>query len=373
MTELLEYIDIIEDCRQAKKVKHKLKDIVVIVLFATLAYADSWEDIEIFAEEHEEFLREYIELENGVPSHDTIQRVMGMISPNYFKQIQDKWHELLSKEEGEKIKKIICIDGKTMRGNAGRGQKPNHIVSAWCDEEGFCLGEKKVEEKTNEITAIPELLNMINIKGTVITIDAMGTQVEIAKKIIEKKADYVLALKDNQEITSKEVKEYLEDKEFQEEIKKAGNYKCTIEKSHNQLEKREYYQTDKIKWLTKKEKWKNIKTIGCVKKTIKKQNGEEIEETRYYISSLKTDIELFLRAIRQHWSVEVMHWHLDVTFKEDKNTTLDKIAAENMNIIRKWCLTILKIFEIGKIKALKRKRYAICNNPEKYIRQVLEI
>ena len=133
MTELLEYIDIIEDYRQTKKVKHKLKDIVVIVLFSTLAYADNWEDIETFAEEHEEFLREYIELENGVPSHDTIQRVMGMISPNYFKQIQDKWHELLSKEEGEKIKKIICIDGKTMRGNEGKGKRGNHIVSAWCD------------------------------------------------------------------------------------------------------------------------------------------------------------------------------------------------------------------------------------------------
>lgn len=177
MTELLEYIDIIEDYRQTKKIKHKLKDIVVIVLFATLAYADNWEDIETFAEEHEEFLKEYIELENGVPSHDTIQRVMGMISPNYFKQIQDKWHELLSKEEREKIKKIICIDGKTMRGNAGKGKRANHIVSAWCDEDGFCLGEKKV--------------------------------------------DYVLALKENQGITYKEVKEYLEDKEFQEEIKKS--------------------------------------------------------------------------------------------------------------------------------------------------------
>ena len=177
----------IEDKRQSSKVRHKVKDIVVIVLMGTLANANTWEEIELFAKEHEEFLKQYIELENGIPSHDTMQRVMGMIGTEYLEKVQNKWHERCETEEMEKIKKIISIDGKTMKGNAGKGKKANHIVTAWCDEYGYSLGEKKVEEKTNEIKAIPELLETINIKGNVITIDAMGTQTEIAEKIKEKK------------------------------------------------------------------------------------------------------------------------------------------------------------------------------------------
>ena len=260
-----------------------------------------------------------------------------------------------------------------MRGSKSKKHKAQHIVSVWCDNDVFCLGQKAVEEKTNEITAIPQLLNTIIIKGTVITIDAMGTQTAIAEKIKEKRADYVLAVKENQPNLYNNIKEYFEDKEFLDIIKKSGNYKKTFDKAHSQSEIREYYQTDNIKWLDNREKWKGIKSIGMVCKTIIKNNTKVIEK-RYYISSLKKDIELFSKAVRQHWSVEIMHWHLDVTFKEDANKTQDKTAAQNLNIINKWCLSILKIFQIdNKKRSMKKKRFCISMNTKKFLEQIINL
>lgn len=368
MTEILKTIELIEDRRQKKKVKHKLLDIVVIVLFAKLANADDWEEVEIFAKSNEEFLKQYITLENGIPSHDTMQRVMGSIAPEYMQGVYKKWNELVSRNEGETLKKIICIDGKTMRGNKSKEQKANHIVSAWCDMDGFCLGQKKVEEKSNEITAIPQLLDAIQVKGGIITIDAMGTQTEIAEKIKQKRADYTLAVKENQKNLYQEIKEYFEDEEFLKEIKSGGGYKITKEKAHSQIETREYYQCDKLGWMQEKSRWKGIKSIGMICKTT-----EQAEEKRYYISSLPLNVELFARTVREHWSVEIMHWHLDVTFKEDANTTLDKTAAQNLNIINKWCLSILRLFDVGKKMSLKKKRYCISMNSRKYLEQILNL
>lgn len=183
MEELLEWLEYIEDVRQARKVKHKLKDILVLVLFATLANADDWVEIEMFGKEYQDYLRKYIELKNGIPSHDTINRVMGLISPEIVQQLYGKWQELLNRDEGQALRKLICIDGKTMRSNKRKEGKASHIISAWSREDGFCLGQKAVDEKSNEITAIPELLDKIQIKGQIITIDAIGTQKNIAEKI----------------------------------------------------------------------------------------------------------------------------------------------------------------------------------------------
>lgn len=373
MEELLSWMEYIEDVRQQGKVKHSLKDILVIVLFATLANADDWVEISIFAESHKEYLKKYIALENGVPSHDTIQRVMGLVSPEILQQLYQKWQELLNKNEGELIKKVICIDGKTMRGNRCGERKPCHVVSAWSKEDGFCLGQKVVEEKSNEITAIPELLEKIQVKGQIVTIDAMGTQKEIAEKIKKKRADYVLALKGNQKNLYEDVKEYFENREFREEIKKSGAYKKTMEKAHGQIEIREYYQTEDIKWLEQKKEWKDMKSIIMERSTLEKC-GERTEEYRYFISSLNVDIETVSRAVRGHWSIESMHWHLDVTFREDANETIDKIAAQNHNIIRKWCLSILKMVELSsKMKRLsmKKKRFAISLKPIQLLEEVL--
>lgn len=373
MDELLQWLEYIEDVRQERKVRHQLKDILVIVLFATLANADDWVEIAMFAEMYQDYLRKYIELKNGVPSHDTICRVMGLISPDILQQVYGKWQELLNRNEGEILKKVIAIDGKTMRGNRRKEEKANHIVSAWSKEDGYCLGQKAVEEKSNEITAIPELLDKIQVKGNIVTIDAMGTQTKIAEKIRSKRADYVLALKGNQGSLYEDVKEYLLDKEFQEEIRKAGNYKKTREKAHNQIEKREYYQTEDIRWLKQRKDWKGLKSIGMERKTIEKEGKISIEY-RYFISSLGNDIEMMSRAVRGHWSIESMHWHLDVTFREDANGTIDKTAAQNQNIMRKWCLSILKITELSlKIKRLsmKKKRFAIGLAPVRLLEEVL--
>lgn len=297
MKEIFKSIEYIEDIRQPSKVRHKLLDIIVIVLFAKLANADDWEDMEAFAECHEDFLKQYIALENGVPSHDTIQRVMGNISPQHMQKLYEKWNELLSTDEGEKIKKIICIDGKAMYGNGNKNQKPSHIVSAWSDEDGFCLGQKAVEEKSNEITAIPQLLEAVHIKGNVITIDAMGTQTAIAEKIKSQKADYVLAVKENQKNLYTEIFEYFADDTFLKGIKNGSGYKKTQEKSHFRMETREYYQWDKIGWMEEKGRWKGIKSIGMVCKTM--TDGEKtVAEKRYDIGSLPMDIELFSRAVR---------------------------------------------------------------------------
>ena len=301
MEELLNWMEYIEDVRQKKKVRHLLKDILVIVLFATLANADDWVEIALFAQVYEEYLKKYIELKNGPPSHDTIQRVMGMISPDILQQLYGKWQDLLNREEGEALKKIICIDGKTMRSNKQGKEKPSHIVTAWSREDGFSLGQKAVSEKSNEITAIPELIERLQIKGQIITIDVMGTQTVIVEKSGEK----------------------------------------------GQIETREYYQTEDIRWMIQKKDWKGLKSIAMERKSIEK-NGRKKTEYRYFISSVKGDIETISRTVRGHWSIESMHWHLDVTFREDANTTLDKMSAQNLNIIRKWSLSILKLMELTK-------------------------
>lgn len=373
MEELLNWLEFIEDDRQGVKVKHKLKDIIIIVLFATLANADDFVEIYMFALRHEKYLKKYIELKNGIPSHDTITRVMAMISPEILQQLQNKWFEMLDKNEGEKLKQIIALDGKTMRGNKQNGSKPNHIVSAWNKDGGYCLGQKTVDEKSNEITAIPELLDKILIKGQIITIDAMGTQKEIAQKIKYKRADYVLALKGNHGTLFDEVQEYFSDKEFLKNIVENNNYLITKEKARSQIETREYFQTDDIKWITKKGDWRGLKSIIMERKTINK-NGKKTEIYRYFISSLPLDINTVARAVRGHWSVESMHWHLDVTFKEDANLTIDKFAAQNHNIIRKWCLSILKVIDnlFHKPLSMKKKRFLTSLDPCFYLDIILK-
>lgn len=360
----------LDDSRQQWKVKHRIGDIVGIVLFATLANANDWQEIGIFAKENAAILKRYFKLENGIPSHDTIQRVMATLSPKKLQELQMQWQEMLNTDEGEKLIKILNIDGKTMRGSGTKDTKPLHIVSAWLKEDGVCLGQVTVNEKSNEITAIPELLKMLNINGQIVTIDAMGTQTAITEQIVKQKGQYVLAVKGNQGILFQDIIDYFEINEKLDMIKQEGGYKRTKEKARSQIETREYYQTNDIKWLSEKKKWRNLKTIGMVKTTLEK-DGKVSEERRYYISSLVKNIEDFSRAVRGHWAVESMHWQLDVTFKEDSNQTIDKRSNENLNIIRKWSLSMLKLLDMGEPLSMKLKRYRICCNLEKYIVELL--
>ena len=368
MRDILWYLEFVEDKRQQKKVRHLMKDIIAIVFFASLANANEWIEIYYFAEANEKFLRKYLELPNGVPSHDTIQRVMSIVSCEYLKGFQEKWNEAMLAGEGEKIKKILSLDGKTQRGNGTANQRANHIVSA-VDNNGFCINEVRVDDKSNEITAIPELLDLLNIKGHIITTDAMGTQTKIAKEIKQGHADYVLALKKNQETLFDDVKLYFDDSG----LLTLCAYEKITEKARGGIEEREYWQTEDISWLTQKKDWAGLKSIAMTKNTVTK-NNKTTTETRYFISSLPLDVKEISRAIRSHWMVESYHWHLDVTFHEDANRTVDKEAAYNLNIIRKIAINTLRLLDVGmKRVSLKGKRYLLNMNFEKYCKNLMEL
>lgn len=370
MQGILQHLTHVEDRRQQSKVRHLMSDIIGIVFFATLANADEWTQIHAFAEEYEDYLRKYFSLPNGIPSHDTIQRVFAMVSPEFLQGFQKRWNDMLLTNEGEKLKKLLSIDGKSQRGNGTATQKANHIVSA-IDENGFCLGQKKTDDKSNEITAIPDLLGDLNIKGNIITTDAIGCQTEIVKIIRKKHADYCLALKGNQRTLHGDVERYFADKA----LRKSCQYTKTTQKARSCIEKREYWQTDDIAWLHQKKDWVGLTSIAMTRNTITQiSTGEVSTETRYFISSLSLDVREIARAIRGHWMVESYHWHLDVTFREDANQTAEKIAAFNLNIIRKISINILKLLDMGDKKvSLKQKRFRICLNVERYIERVLAL
>jgi len=362
MNNILRWLVMAEDPRQQAKVKHLMRDVIAIVFFAELANATEWTEVYLFAVANEKFLRKYLELPHGIPSHDTIQRIFAIISPEYLQEFRKRWNEVMSGSVGNKIRKILALDGKTQRGNGTVEQKANHIVSA-VDNDGFCLGEVLVHEKSNEITAIPELLNSLNIRGQIITIDAMGCQTEIAKLIRRRQADYLISLKGNQGTLHDDVQRYFDDSQLL-----AGcAYHRVLDKAHSAVEIREYWQTDDISWLSQKKAWAGLSTIVMTKNTMIK-GDHTTTEVRYFISSLPQGVEEAARAIRSHWMVESYHWHLDVTFREDANHTLDQAAAYNLNIMKKMALNTLKLVDVGIARvSLKNKRYLISMNFEHYL------
>ena len=371
MEEFIRWIECIEDNRQQSKVRYTVQEIVLIVFCSELCRVDDWESKEVWAEYNLEYLREYLRYENGVPSHDTMQRVMGMISTEHLQQAYSQWIEEFEKNQKIDLKRIICIDGKTMRGNKRKGkeQKPNHIVTAWSREGGYSLGQRTTEEHSNEITAIPKLLDTLNIRGSIMTIDAMGTQTAIAEKIRKKRGHYVLAVKENQKELYEEIRLYFEDEQHLKRIRKGKYYRKTTEKNHSNADTREYYQTSSVSWISGKEKWKGIRTIGMAVRTYK-----GVTYRRYYISSLSSDIVQFSEAVRGHWSVESMHWQLDVTFKEDTDRMLDQTAAANRNLIRKWCISMLKHVTFYKPNlSMKQKMFLISLYPAKFLDYVMSL
>ena len=366
--DFLEILDTSFDNRQHSKVKHKLSEIIGLTLVAILGSADDCVEIAEFCNAHKNVLQEYFELPHGIPSHDTFTRGLAIVEPTHLQTLRNRFTELLNANEGQKLKKILSIDGKTQRGNGTKTQKANHIVSA-VDDNGICIAEELVDDKSNEITAIPRLLDSIQIKDHIITTDAMGTQKEIAKKIRKKRADYVFALKGNQSTLETDVKEYFGDTDL---LKKCEYHK-TIEKARGNIEIREYWQTDDIAWLPQKKDWTGLTTIAMTRNTIK--TGEKtLIECRYFISSLPANAKEVARAIRGHWMVESYHWHLDVTFREDANQTLEKQAAFNLNILKKLALNILKLLDFGdKGASLKIKRRRIGWNTKKYLSALFDI
>lgn len=346
----------IYDPRQEGKVRHKLIDVLFLAVAATICTCDEWEDMEAWAYEREDWLKKYLELPNGIPSCYTIERVFDTIDPKQFEKCFAEWmKEITTNTEGS----VVAIDGKSMCGTADKsaGKSAVHIVSAWCSSNKLVLGQVKTNEKSNEITAIPELLDMLLIKGSIVTTDAMGCQKEIAKKIVnENKADYVLALKGNHHLLYPEVEEYFKDAEeggFKDE--KITRHR-TIDKGHGRIEERIYYYSTDIRWMKTKEDWNKLYGIGMVIRKCE-INGEKTEERGYHLASVKT-VKDYAKAVRQHWGIESTHWSLDVTFREDANKTRKGNAPENLALLKRLALNMLKKDETKyPKKALKRKRF----------------
>lgn len=349
----------IRDPRQEKKVKHKMLDCIILTLAGVICGAEMWEQIEGFGHARYDYLQAYLDLPNGIPSHDTIRRVMGLVEPKQLSRCYQEWISAIIPQNGGDI---IAIDGKTVRGsgNKGKGIKPIHMVSAWSHRSGVTLAQIKTLEKSNEITAIPELLELLSVEGSVITIDAMGCQTKIAEKIVEKKAEYVLACKENQPQLYQEMEEYFKFAESCNYLDIEHETINTSEKSRNRIEKRSYDVIYDCEMLSRMREFRGAKAIGRVRnRIIQCTDGKVTEDTRYYITSLSKEAgaKRFAQAVRSHWGIEnSCHWVLDVTFGEDANRTRDLIAAENLTIARKLALALSKRVSDGIVEKYARKQ-----------------
>lgn len=369
MKKLIDEVKKMEDKRQQWKVKHSLCDIVIIVMLSVLTGHNDFEEMVIFAEARIDILKRYIKLENGIPHKDTLKRVIAILDPNELNFIFYKWlAEIVSVKSNKTINeldRIIAFDGKTICGSNDIHNKALHILTAFDTDNELVLGQLPVDVKTNEITVMPDLIELLDLKDTVITADALNCQISIVDKIVEKKGNYVLAVKGNKGELYEAIQDYFDDK-TQEEIRaKEELYFSNIEKNHGKIEKREYFLINKIDYLKKNQakEYKKLNSVGMCKKTITNINtGEIIIEKRYYIMSI-FDTELFARTVRKEWMIENnLHWHLDYTLKEDASTIIDKKVAFNMNIIRKSVLSILKNVEFKKKYSLKNKVTYINDN-----------
>ena len=341
----------LQEMRQEKKVLHKLLDIVIITIIAVMCDCKDWEEVSAFARARKEVLSKYMELKHGIASHDTFRRVMGMIKPEALEHCYQLWVKgiLGNTRLEEKRGDNVGIDGKTVRGSGKPGLKPIHLISAWSYRAGLTLAQLKTSEKSNEITAIPDLLEVLDIAGSIVTIDAMGCQTDIAKAIMAGEGDYVLACKGNQEGLLKEIEEYfdyadtLNEKEKKEEI--FYSKKIHREKSHGRLEKRTYELIEDCGLLSRFHDFEGAKSIGRVSSQTTMREGNTRSDTRYFITSLAKEqaIERFAQAVRNHWGIEnSCHWVLDVTFGEDACRTRDEIAAQNLSLARKLALALAK-------------------------------
>lgn len=364
----INYFGIIKDIRQQSKVRHKLIDILFIAVAATIANASDWKDIEIFAVKKEHWFRKFLELPNGIPSHDTFERTFRWIDPKQFEKCFVHWiREIAALAD----RSIVAIDGKTMCGAFDTDDKksPIHIVSAWASENGMVLGQVKTDEKSNEITAIPELLDLIFVKNCIVTIDAMGTQTKIAEKIIDKKADYVLALKGNQPNLHNDVVDFFEDAEKTNFDGLKVKSCMTTDKDHGRIEVRKYFLVENVDWLSMKDEWKGLKSIGMAIRECEVK-GEKTVEKRYFISSLKDSIDEFGDAVRKHWGIEITHWFLDVVFKEDARRVRKDNGPQNLALLKRVALNILRKDVTEPKYSLKSKRFASSVDND-YLEQVL--
>lgn len=337
--------------------KHNLTDILFIALCTAICGGESFEDMALFGKSKEPWLRQYIELPCGIPSHDTFNRVFQLLDPKEFQDCLIRMTQAVR----EKIPcETVAIDGKAQRRARNKKDNLHYIVNAWAGENRLLLGQYKVAEKSNEITAIPELLRILELSGCIITCDAMGCQKNTAKEIIEADADYVLALKGNHETAHEEISEYLEylviEQQKQRDPKAAPMPEEVQQLQSHQVEEInhgrktiwKYYQSDRLEWFEEKDEWEGLRSVGMVK-TITEKNGEITEDTRYFLSSIGLDVKQFAKAVRGHWGVEnTCHWVLDVIYKEDESRARTKHAAQNLGTTRGIAMNMTRREPTGK-------------------------
>lgn len=358
MDEAVVHFQELEDPRSTINQRHPLASVLVIALLAVLAGAGGPTAIARWAAMKEEILLRVLDLPNGVPRKDVFRRVLTALKPAAFQACFGNWLRSLRAEAAAETgveQPILAVDGKTLRRSHDRdkGLGALHSVSVWASEYGLSLGRTACAEKSNEITAIPELLRLADVKGAIITIDAMGTRKAIAEQIIAEGADYVLALKGNQETPHQAVVDYI-DEQLEGDLADAQEH-VTKEKGHGREEERTYLQLPAPEELPGFRLWKGLKSIGVVTSCCLR-NGKETIEARYYISSLGVDVKPFARAARGHWSIEnVCHWSLDMTFREDESRTREKHLRENFAWLNRFVLSLLKQHPGRQSLAMKRR------------------
>lgn len=352
-----EHFVTLRDPRVERTKRHALMDIVVIAILAVIAGADGWDDIELFGDARCAWLKTFLKLQSGVPCADTFRRVFAALDPEQFQRCLLAW---MSELADGLCGKLVAIDGKTARGSFGDGHGPLHLVSAWVAENSLVLAQIAVEDKSNEIVAIPRLVELLDLRGATVTIDAMGCQKAIAAAIVDKGADYVLALKDNHPTLHAEVAEFFADAEKSSWRDTPHSSDETADGGHGRVEVRRVWVSDAIDWLDPKGAWKGLRSIVMVERE-RTASGQTSSERAYYLTSRAANAASLGDIVRRHWSIEnSLHWTLDVTFNEDRSRIRSKNGVQNFAALRKLALALLKR-EPSKPKlsvAQKRKRAA---------------
>jgi predicted transposase YbfD/YdcC len=338
------YFESLSDPRHTRNRKHLLVDIVVIAVCGILCGSDGPTAIHRWADNRRDWLKQFLSLPNGIPSRDCIRRLLMALKPEAFQGCFQDWLAHAIQTDNSGLKRLIAIDGKTCRGShdAAKQLGPLHIVSAWASEEGIALGQVATEAKSNEITAIPELLKQIELKDSLITIDAMGCQKDIARDIVDGGGDFVIGLKDNQPKLREAIETHF-DKHLELDLEYL-QYRSheTSESSHGRIDERSYFLTKIPPDFALKKEWPWIKAIGYSLRVTEHADGSETNETRYYILSRYLSGKRFSEAVRGHWGIESMHWVLDVNFREDDSRTRERTLGNNLSWLRRFAVSLLK-------------------------------
>jgi predicted transposase YbfD/YdcC len=353
-TSILEHFSVLEDPRIERGKEHQLLDIVVLAICAVVSGAEGWEAIELFGRTRLAWLRRYVPLAKGVPAHDTLARVLSRISARGFETCFASWVRACADiTDGE----VVAIDGKTLRRSHDRRTRTSalHLVSAWATSNRLVLGQRKTAAHSNEIEAIPKLLEVLELKGCIVTIDAMGCQTEIASQIVAQKADYVLAVKGNQEELYEDVQEFFSTARSAQFRGVKHTYHETVDSGHGRIEVRRYWLSPILSGLGRPERWAKLKAIGLVES--ERHVGDRVSvEQRYYICSFDRGAAVFADAVRRHWGIEnSLHWVLDMTFREDESRIRRGEAPQNFAVLRRMALNLLKR-ETTLQKSVKQRR-----------------